>query len=1442
MTSENLSSNKDSDDDMEIDSYQQVVNCENDEEGSWRVSKDIYIPPPPQLFGAYDAKGPRLMINRIVAKNFKSYAGTIEIGPFHKYFSSIVGPNGNGKSNAIDSMLFVFGYRANKIRSKKITELIHNSNEHPNCNSCTVSVYFQQIIDKHGQDYDVIANSEFFISRTAFKDGTAFYEINGKKVQFKQIAQILRSHCIDLDHNRFLILQGEVEQIALMKPKGQSEGDTGMLEFLEDIIGTNRYKEPLEKLFQRVEFLSELREKKLRRLKVIEKAKGELEKPMQEAVQYLKVENNIIKLQHKYYQCKRYENSEQLAKEEKVQSELVADYTKLTEEMKTIHKNRDEKTKDFKEKSKKWDKLQQEKETLSVKFEEIRKKDEGLFAESVATNKRRKDNINTVKAEKNKLEDLLRVPVKNLKDIEECEDLQNKYMADREKEEAALVTLMSGLKEKTEPLMKKRSKLEKELVLERKNVDEAKSDYEIAKSQLDLYTSEEQNEKMKFNKLQESFTASSERLVECKKKLTAIDTKVPATEKSLQHAQKELDDLKVVENEVNERLRNTRIKYDEQKSAMQAGRSRNHILNSLMTEKREGRLPGIFGRLGDLGAIDVKFDVAISTACGPLDNIVVDTVNTATECIKFLRDNDIGRATFIALEKQQRFIRHCQEKIRTPENVHRLFDLIKVEDKRVLPAFYYAIQNTLVANDLDQATRIAYGARRHRVVTLKGELIELSGTMSGGGRQVSRGRMGQRVARSEPTVDDIEKLQFNLDELFGQYNKAKAKQQPLENQIHTLSTALKDMIIDKDKLKVEINHLNMEIPNLSKQLKEQEKKAASSISNPEKVKQLLKIVKKTEDKLKSVSENSKTTEKEVDAINQEIEEISGGLVKDQQKKILSLTRSIDKIKGEICRLQVAIKTSERNSKKTEQRIATLEEDIKNCENRIRVIQTEKAEFEEVGKDLISKIKQLNEDLAEKVELADKLKADLEKLQSRESKMKAIKIDLDQKLNDTNKVVKELKNRIPELTKSIESMKLQEIPNEENEVLEELTKEDLDEIDSKSITNSIQKAKEKLPKEIPNMQIIEQFKEQNDLYIKRSEKLQKITETRNSMRDTYNVAVRKRMQEFNTGFNLITGKLKEMYRMITLGGDAELELVDSLDPFSEGIVFSVRPPKKSWKYIQNLSGGEKTLSSLALVFALHHYKPTPIYFMDEIDAALDFKNVSIVASYIKERTKNAQFIVISHRSDMFELADYLVGVYKIFNCSKCAVVDVRKFNSKVGISEQNNNSGNLIRSQFLSQPNPIISALNANSENRTDAVQSRTVNLPATCPENINRETEGESSNENNNQTNENEDSFNLRLGDISLPSTPIKRSSSSSAKKQKPEKNITLKKRKSLRKSSQNELHQVSESSENHEASEEHATVEPEIKLRRTPRNIRKEKFVEETTSPGATLRKRRRQ
>ena len=170
------------------------------------------------------------------------------------------------------------------------------------------------------------------------------------------------------------------------------------------------------------------------------------------------------------------------------------------------------------------------------------------------------------------------------------------------------------------------------------------------------------------------------------------------------------------------------------------------------------------------------------------------------------------------------------------------------------------------------------------------------------------------------------------------------------------------------------------------------------------------------------------------------------------------------------------------------------------------------------------------------------------------------------------------------------------------------------------------------------------------------------EERDEKRDYCEDLKKKRLDEFMDGFSAISMALKDMYRMITMGGNAELELVDSLDPFSEGILFSVMPPKKSWKNISNLSGGEKTLSSLALVFALHLYKPTPLYVMDEIDAALDFRNVSIVANYIKERTKNAQFVVISLRNNMFELAQKLIGIYKVNNMTRSTPILNIEFNS------------------------------------------------------------------------------------------------------------------------------------------------------------------------------------
>lgn len=199
-------------------------------------------------------------------------------------------------------MLFVFGCRSNKIRASSVKNMIHNSSLYSNVMSCKVAIHFQEIVDTSDDKYEVVPGSQFVIARSADRSGKSSYLLNGKEVNFKIIAEKLQYYGIDLKYNRFLILQGEVEKISLMKPKGESENDPGLLEYLEDIIGTTRYRRPLILLNQKLEKLNEERTEKHNRCRLAEQEMKDLELPKNEAVDYLKLENKLMFTQNIHYQ------------------------------------------------------------------------------------------------------------------------------------------------------------------------------------------------------------------------------------------------------------------------------------------------------------------------------------------------------------------------------------------------------------------------------------------------------------------------------------------------------------------------------------------------------------------------------------------------------------------------------------------------------------------------------------------------------------------------------------------------------------------------------------------------------------------------------------------------------------------------------------------------------------------------------------------------------------------------------------------------------------------------------------------------------------------------------------------------------------------------------------------------------------------------------------
>uniref|UniRef100_A0A2K5L529 Structural maintenance of chromosomes protein n=1 Tax=Cercocebus atys TaxID=9531 RepID=A0A2K5L529_CERAT len=1163
------------------------------------------IPPPPPPAMTNEAGAPRLMITHIVNQNFKSYAGEKILGPFHKRFSCIIGPNGSGKSNVIDSMLFVFGYRAQKIRSKKLSVLIHNSDEHKDIQSCTVEVHFQKIIDKEGDDYEVIPNSNFYVSRTAYRDNTSVYHISGKKKTFKDVGNLLRSHGIDLDHNRFLILQGEVEQIAMMKPKGQTEHDEGMLEYLEDIIGCGRLNEPIKVLCRRVEILNEHRGEKLNRVKMVEKEKDALEGEKNIAIEFLTLENEIFRKKNHVCQYYIYDLQKRIAEMETQKKKIHEDTKEINEKSSILSNEMKAKNKDVKDIEKKLNKITKFIEEYKEKFTQLDLEDVQVREKLKHATSKVKKLEKQLQKDKEKVEEFKSIPAKSNNVINETTTRNNALEKEKEKEEKKLKEVMDSLKQETQGLQKEKESREKELMGFSKSVNEARSKMDVAQSELDIYLSCHNTAVSQLTKAKEALIAASETLKERKAAIRDIEGKLPQTEQELKEKEKELQKLTQEEINFKSLVHDLFQKVEEAKSSLAMNRSRGKVLDAVIQEKKSGRIPGIYGRLGDLGAIDEKYDVAISSCCHALDYIVVDSIDTAQECVNFLKRQNIGVATFIGLDKMAVWAKKMT-KIQTPENTPRLFDLVKVKDEKIRQAFYFALRDTLVADNLDQATRVAYQKdRRWRVVTLQGQIIEQSGTMTGGGSKVMKGRMGSSLV-TEISEEEVNKMESQLQNDSKKAMQIQEQKVQLEERVVKLRHSEREMRNTLEKFTASIQRLIEQEEYLNVQVKELEANVLATAPDKEKQKLLEENVSAFKTEYDAVAEKAGKVEAEVKRLHNIIVEINNHKLKAQQDKLDKINKQLDECASAITKAQVAIKTADRNLQKAQDSVLRTEKEIKDTEKEVD--------------DLTAELKSLEDKAAEVV-----------------------------------------KN-----TNAAEISKISLHPIEDNpiEEISVLSPEDLEAIKNPdSITNQIALLEARCHEMKPNLGAIAEYKKKEELYLQRVAELDKITYERDSFRQAYEDLRKQRLNEFMAGFYIITNKLKENYQMLTLGGDAELELVDSLDPFSEGIMFSVRPPKKSWKKIFNLSGGEKTLSSLALVFALHHYKPTPLYFMDEIDAALDFKNVSIVAFYIYEQTKNAQFIIISLRNNMFEISDRLIGIYKTYNITKSVAVNPKEIASK-----------------------------------------------------------------------------------------------------------------------------------------------------------------------------------
>lgn len=1067
-----------------------------------------------------------------------------------------------------------------------------------------------------------------------------------------------------------------------MKAKAANEHEDGLLEYLEDIIGTSKYKTPIEESATEVEALNEICMEKSGRVQHVEKEKNGLEDKKNKALAYIRDENDLALKQSALYQLYISECNDNVAVTEEAINQMQAQLDAELEKhqgsehiIKQLQKEYSKGSKEFEAQEKAVQSLVKEAskfEQERVKFDEKRK---------FLTDKQKKSEKSIANAEKSAEE--------ADETIEQCtEEMASRTEAiaglehRMQEEEAELATIRESLKGKTQVFSDQIASKQKSLEPWQDKINQKQSAIAVAESEMAILVEKANSGAVALNELKTKIASIEDGRSAKLTELEECQAEKAKLEEEAKEVEAEIDNFAKMEPHVREKVSRARQKAEEARSSLSQTQNRGNVLTALMRMKESGRIDGFRGRLGNLGVIDEKYDVAISTACGALDNFVTDTVDAGQQCIEYLRKTNLGRGNFICLDKLR--VRDIQP-IQTPEGAPRLFDLVKAKEERFRPAFYHALQDTLVAKDLAQANRIAYGAKRWRVVTLDGELIDKSGTMSGGGRTVKRGLMSSKLA-ADTTKEQVDKFESDRDTLEKRFQDFLEQQRVHETRLRDLQDQIPRLDTKMQKIRLEVQSAEKNIADAQRRIKEIAKEHQPSASDDNRKAALEKEIAKLNKELSKLHAETEGLEAEIKELQDKIMEVGGEKLRAQRAKVDFVKEEIASHNEEMSNAEVKKVKAEKSKVKLQKDHAKATKELEAAVNDLERLEEEIENQGTKSESLNAQVEAAEEALGEKKRELAAMKAELDEKTSELNETRASEIEMRNQLEENQKTLVENQKRLRYWNEKLGKLVLQNVsdlqggmptpkaapesepvengenresdpmdidgeePEEEEqheqrdtpkqasaeqpEEFPRFTDDELKDMNKERLKAEIAALEEKTQNVNVDVSVLAEYRRRVEEHNARSSDLASAVQQRDAAKKRCDDLRRLRLEGFMEGFSTISLRLKEMYQMITMGGNAELELVDSLDPFSEGILFSVMPPKKSWKNISNLSGGEKTLSSLALVFALHHYKPTPLYVMDEIDAALDFRNVSHCPCFLFLFYENTVLILVVHRSRLW----------------------------------------------------------------------------------------------------------------------------------------------------------------------------------------------------------------
>lgn len=1164
-----------------------------------------------------------MYLKNIEVHGFKSFAQKINF-EFHNGITGIVGPNGSGKSNVGDAVRWVLGEQsAKQLRGGNMQDVIFSGTEtRKPLSFASVAITLDNSDHKLPVDFN-----EVTVTRRLYRSGESEYLINGSACRLKDINEMFYDTGIGKE-GYSIIGQGQIDKILSGKPEERRElfdEAAGIVKFKRRKATTiKKLQDEQANLVRVTDILSEL----TRQL-------GPLERQSETARIYLARRDTLRELDVNSFLLENEETSREL-------KELDAKNTQANEEL-------EENQKAYEQTKVEYDRLEEELEQLNVQMDQLREETQNkairrqqLDGEIKVLREQISAGVQNEEHYKNRLQTIET-------DLKERQEALESQEAEKSQLHAALLEA------------KKRQEAEEDRLSNiQAQIEECSQAVENGKNEIIELLNTRATTKGKaqrFDTMMEQIdirkAGISQRQLHLKTEEAQQQTELSKAKEKFQGITTLIQDMNAECQRLDNEVHKITDELKKQNSQMEIGQSAYHReasrLESLknITERYDGygnsirrvmeqkdRMPGIKGVVADLIQVNKEYEIAIETALGgSIQNIVTDNEQTAKHMIEFLKKNRFGRATFLPLNSINTRSGFTQRDALKEPGVIGLASELVTTGPEYAGLATYLLGRVLVVDHIDNAIAIARKYRHSlRMVTVEGESFSPGGSMSGGSFKNNSNLLGRR-REIEELESSVKALRKDMDDMQKAINDNRSRRNVMRDTIADLQEKLRQQYVAQNTAKMNINQVEaktreiqagygeiqreqMEIRRQIEEAEADHSKIAEELKTSEQdEKELETFIQNKQEEL----ENWKTEEQE---ISRKLEALRLEASTAQQKESFAaetlnrLDHEMEALHQEEADIHETLELGgEENERKRqsvenlEAVIATLAQDETKAKAQLESWQTVKDEKNTSHKAFFEK----RDELSGRISLLDKecyrLKSQIEKLEEhRESQISYMWNEYEITPNNALQYKKEELNDLKAMKKEIAQVK--------------------DEI--RKLGNV-------------NVNAIEEYKEISERHAFLSGQYEDLKTAEAQLENIIQELDEGMRKQFTEKFQDIQREFDKAFKELFGGGKGTLELEEDVDILEAGIRIISQPPGKKLQNMMQLSGGEKALTAIALLFAIQNLKPSPFCLLDEIEAALDDSNVGRFAGYLQKLTKNTQFIIITHRRGTMNAADRLYGI-------------------------------------------------------------------------------------------------------------------------------------------------------------------------------------------------------